>query len=335
MKKITLSIALLSAMTGAQAYQNEIQGVVGYYDAELNDGNYNAGVQGTHYFKQLDTSKGPLAEAAFMNQASNISVGYSFGQLTGDIDVAQQLGLSQADLNSLTSAQRTTIAETLGTDLNLQAEADTQQHTFGIKGETYIPTNIVPVYASASYSHSFTDAKNDFSAKSGLGDDSGDRFALELGAVVAPNFLVAVGYTSVAATQSLDTFNLLNNGLMLSAMEARTISEDQDAITARTKYVGAIDGTDMSVGFEAGITYGEESLYQFKTDLYVTPKLGFGVSYTEGSYESASVPTSALGLNTSYFVTPAISLGANYVYANGEYGAKDAQLGSLNAKFRF
>ncbi len=37
-------------------------------------------------------------------------------------------------------------------------------------------------------------------------DDQGDRYALELGAVVAPNFLVAVGYTSVADQYSYRCF---------------------------------------------------------------------------------------------------------------------------------
>ena len=329
MKKITLSIALLSAMTGAQAYQNEIQGVVGYYDAELNDGNYNAGVQGTHYFKQLDTSKGPLAEAAFLNQASNISVGYSFGQLTGDIDVAQQLGLSQADLNSLTSAQRTTIAETLGTDLNLQAEADTQQHTFGIKGETYIPTNIVPVYASASYSHTILDGKNNQTA-----DQNGDRYAVEVGALATPNFLVAVGYTSVADQFALDAFNVMSNGVVKAVGETATINEDQDAITARTKYVGAIDGTNMAIGFETNLLFAEYKAYSLKTDLFVNPKLSVGVSYAESSF--AGTPDSAWGANVNYFITPAVAVGASYVNANAkEVVNLDTQTVGVNAKFRF
>ena len=166
-------------------------------------------------------------------------------------------------------------------------------------------------------------------------DDSGDRYALELGALVAPNFLVAVGYTSVAATESLDTFNILNNGLMSATMEARSIDEDQDAITARTKYVGPIDGTNMSIGFEAGLVYGENTLYNLKSDLYLTPKFSVGASYAEGSYTSSTVPTSATGVNVNYFVTPAIGLGMSYVYANGENGANDAQLGGVNAKFRF
>ena len=312
MKKLGLATALLLAMTGAQAYQAEVQGTVGYYDAELNDGNYNVGAQGTYYFKDIDTSKGPLAEAAFLNQASSISAGYNFGQLT-------------ADINSITVG---------GNTAAVNEEFDVEQHSYGVKGETYIPTSVVPVYASASYNHSKTDAKNGFTTLR-QDDDSGDRYALELGALVAPNFLVAVGYTSVAATESLDTFNILNNGLMSASMEARSIDSDQDAITARTKYVGPIDGTNMSIGFEAGLVSGEKTMYQLKSDLYVTPKLGLGLSYTDGSYKSYTVPTSAVGVNASYFVTPAVSLGASYVYANGEYGANDAQLGAVNAKFRF
>ncbi len=312
MKKLGLATALLLAMTGAQAYQAEVQGTVGYYDAELNDGNYNVGAQGTYYFKDIDTSKGPLAEAAFLNQASSISAGYNFGQLT-------------ADINSITVG---------GNTAAVNEEFDVEQHSYGVKGETYIPTSVVPVYASASYNHSKTDVKNDFTALL-QDDDSGDRYALELGALVAPNFLVAVGYTSVAATESLDTFNILNNGLMSATMEARSIDEDQDAITARTKYVGPIDGTNMSIGFEAGLVYGENTLYNLKSDLYLTPKFSVGASYAEGSYTSSTIPTSATGVNVNYFVTPAIGLGMSYVYANGENGANDAQLGGVNAKFRF
>lgn len=336
MKKLSLAAAVLFTMTGAHAYQVELQGSVGYYDADLNDGNYNAGVQGTYYFKPLDTSKGPLAEAAFLNQATSVTAGYSFGQLTADLDFSHLRPTNvPAEQQAAADQKIAEKAADMGLDSNLQAELDTQQHSYGIKAETYIPTSVVPMYASASYSHSKTDARNKFTAKNVSNDDSGDRYAVELGAVVAPNFLVAVGYTSVSANQSLDTFNILNNGLMSATMESRTISEDQDAITARTKYVGAIDGTNMALGFEAGLVYGEDSMYQLKSDLYVTPKLGVGVSYMESSYKSKTVPTSATGLNVNYFVTPAVSLGVNYVYANGETGAKDAQLGGLTAKFRF
>ena len=231
MKKLGLATALLLAMTGAQAYQFEVQGQSEYIDNTVNDKNFTGAVQGTYYFKNVDATKGPLAEAAFLNQASNFSLAYNYGEYDED-------GL------------------------------DIVSHTYGAKAEAYVPTQLVPVYASAAYSHTINDSKNNLEF-----DDQGDRYALELGAVVAPNFLVAVGYTSVADQTSYDAFNIPSNGVAKAALESGTIAEDQDAITARTKYVGAIDGTNMAVGFEAGLVYGESTAYNLKTDLYLTPAL--------------------------------------------------------------
>src|SRR5574344_835993 len=217
MKKLGLATALLLAMTGAQAYQFEVQGQSEYIDNTVNDKNFTGAVQGTYYFKNVDATKGPLAEAAFLNQASNIALAYNYGESKefGDRDVV---------------------------------------HVYGAKAEAYVPTQLVPVYASAAYSHAVNDSKNNLEF-----DDQGDRYALELGAVVAPNFLVAVGYTSVADQTSYDAFNILSNGVAKAALESGTIAEDQDYITERTKYVGAIDGTNMAVGFEAGLVYGEST----------------------------------------------------------------------------
>ena len=208
MKKLGLATAVLLAMTGAQAYQFEVQGQSEYIDNTANDKDFTGAVQGTYYFKDVDASKGPLAEAAFLNQASNVALAYSYGE-----NGQEEAGRSR-----------------------------TVNHTYGVKGETYIPTKVVPVYASASYSHTIVDNK------AGEADDNGDRYALELGALVAPNFLVAVGYTSVADQASLDAFNIVSNGVAKAALESATINEDQDALTARTKYVGAIDGTNMPIG---------------------------------------------------------------------------------------
>ena len=299
MKKLGLATALLLAMTGAQAYQFEVQGQSEYIDNTVNDKNFTGAVQGTYYFKNVDATKGPLAEAAFLNQASNFSLAYNYGEYDED-------GL------------------------------DIVSHTYGAKAEAYVPTQLVPVYASAAYSHTINDSKNNLEF-----DDQGDRYALELGAVVAPNFLVAVGYTSVADQTSYDAFNILSNGVAKAALESGTIAQDQDAITARTKYVGAIDGTNMAVGFEAGLVYGESTAYNLKTDLYLTPALSVGASYMESSYNDS--PNKAWGANVNYFITPAVSVGASYVNANFEAAKAaeedadvlDTQTVGVNAKFRF
>ena len=291
MKKLGLATALLLAMTGAQAYQFEVQGQSEYIDNTVNDKNFTGAVQGTYYFKNVDATKGPLAEAAFLNQASNFSLAYNYGEYDED-------GL------------------------------DIVSHTYGAKAEAYVPTQLVPVYASAAYSHTINDSKNNLKT-----DDQGDRYALELGAVVAPNFLVAVGYTSVADQTSYDVFNILANGVAKAGLEAGTIADDQDAITARTKYVGAIDGTNMAVGFEAGLVYGEDTMYNLKTDLYLTPALSVGASYAETSADA--VVDSAWAANVNYFITPAVAVGASYVNANAVGEARDTQTVGVNAKFRF
>ena len=297
MKKLGLATALLLAMTGAQAYQFEVQGQSEYIDAsDANDKDFTGGLQGTFYFKDVDSSKGPLAEAAFLNQASNVSLAYQYGQYDAPVE---------------------------------EGRSDIESHVYGAKAEAYIPTKFVPAYASASYSHTHTDGKNSVTR-----DDNGDRYALELGAVVAPNFLVAVGYTSVADTTALDAFNVMGNGVVKAVGEAATIGEDQDAVTARTKYVGNIDGTNMALGLEAGLVYGEDTAYQLKTDLYLTPALSVGASYAESSF--AGTPDSAWGANVNYFITPAVAVGASYVNANAkEVVNLDTQTVGVNAKFRF
>ncbi|MEG0029642.1 porin Omp33-36 [Acinetobacter sp.] len=296
MKKLGLATALLLAMTGAQAYQFEVQGQSEYIDNTANDKNFTGAAQGTFYFKDVDSSKGPLAEAAFLNQASNVSVAYNY------------------------------------TKYNEDNGFNTETHTYGAKAEAYVPTQFVPVYASASYNHTKTDAKNDMSADA---EDQGDRYALEVGALAAPNFLVAVGYTSVADQYSLDAFNILSNGVVSAGLESDTIRDDQDAITARTKYVGNIDGTNMAVSFETGLVYGEDTAYQLKTNLYLTPALSVGASYVKSSFEDT--PDSAWGANVNYFITPAVAVGASYVNANAKDNVEnlDTQTIGVNAKFRF
>lgn len=306
MKKLGLATALVLAMTGAHAYQFEVQGQSEFIEAkDLNDKDFTGAAQGTYYFKNVDASKGPLAEAAFLNQASNVSAAYNYAKLSGDESVT------------------------------------VKNNTFGAKGEVYLPTPYVPAYASAAYSHSQTKVEDE--------KDNGDRYSVELGAMVLPNFLVAVGYTRVADQIALDANKALENGVFSAVADSATIGDKQDVVTARTKYVGNIDGTNMALGFETGLVYGENQAYGLKTDLYLTPKLSIGASYAEANFsknpasDNYAPIKSAWGANVNYFITPAIAVGASYVNANaksfeniyGETVNVDTQTVGVNAKFRF
>ena len=300
MKKLGLATALLLAMTGAQAYQIEVQGQSEYLDTNQNGKNFTGAVQGTYYLKDVDSSKGPLAEAAFLNQASNVSAAYNYvkyDEKDGDVDF--------------------------------------KSHNYGIKGEAYIPTPYVPAYASASYNHTLTEAKNG-------DDDNGDRYALEVGAVLAPNFLLAVGYTNVPNQFSLDTFGITQNGIAAATLESvGAIRNKTDATTLRAKYVGPIADTNMSFGFETAGVFSDINMYGVNADLYLNPQLSFGATViaTDGN---AKVQDTRLGRfdqawggNVNYFITPAVAVGVTYLHANNKKADLDTDTVGLNAKFRF
>ncbi|MHA3082778.1 porin Omp33-36 [Acinetobacter sp. ANC 5383] len=300
MKKIGLAAAVLFAMTtGAHAYQFEVKGQSEYVDTTANDKNYTGDLQGTYYFKNVDASKGPLAEAAFLNKASNVSVGYSYEQYNQKNSINYHVG------------------------------------TYGVKGEGYFSTPYtasIPLYANASYNHTDVDGKNAISR-----DDKGDRYGLEVGAMPTNNFLLAVGYTHTNPL-ALDTFDIMNYGIAKSVGES-TFSSNKDYATARVKYVGAIDGTNMSIGFEGKAIFNHEAAYGLKTDLYLTPALSVGVSFADTSrfnYYPGFSYDHVWGADVNYFVTPAISVGATYVKANAKNGNNlDTDTVGLNASVRF
>ena len=88
MKKLVLSAsitALLSANTFAQDYQFE--GSLFYSFSDLDDAGLETdaiGIEGIAHFGIVDTTKGPLREAAFLDKSSFVSFGYS--TLETDID---------------------------------------------------------------------------------------------------------------------------------------------------------------------------------------------------------------------------------------------------------
>lgn len=301
MKKTVLTSFMLLASFSASAYQFEVDGVVGYYDSKLTNGNYDGGVQGTYYLNNIDSSKGPLAEAAFLNQATSVSAAYNYGRLTAD---------------------------------DVQGKVKSEQQSYGVKAEGYYPVDNIPLYGSVSYNHSKTKPKNDFTAANYKEKDSGDRYAVELGAVVMPNLLVALGYTHTAQ-DSLDAFDILQNGIVNAGIESRNIDDKKDSYTARLKYLGPIQDTGMSIGFETKLAHGASTMYGIKSDLYVTPQLGFGIGYVNSDHTGGTIPTSAVSVDTSYFVTQNISLGAAFIHGMNDNGGKNVNSGNISAKFRF
>jgi len=88
MKKLAIASALLSALaiTGtAHAYQAEVGASAGLIDPDNGSSSGSFGVDGTYYFNPVQTRNSPLAEAAFLDRASNVSAFATFAD-RGDVD---------------------------------------------------------------------------------------------------------------------------------------------------------------------------------------------------------------------------------------------------------
>jgi hypothetical protein len=82
MKKLAIASALLSALalTGtAHAYQAEVGGSYTNDDPDHGDNADVFGVDGTYYFKPVQTRNAPLNEAAFLDRASNVNAQIQHG----------------------------------------------------------------------------------------------------------------------------------------------------------------------------------------------------------------------------------------------------------------
>lgn len=89
MKKLTLAATILCALTAAgtaNAYQAEVTGGFAVTDIDIAgaDDVESYGLQGKIFLNDVSTANGPLAEAAFLDRASNLSINYDRSE-AGDI----------------------------------------------------------------------------------------------------------------------------------------------------------------------------------------------------------------------------------------------------------
>lgn len=87
MKKLAIASALLSALavTGtAHAYQAEVGASAGLIDPDNGSSSGSFGVNGTYYFNPVQTRNAPLAEAAFLDRASNVNAHYEYNEVGDD-----------------------------------------------------------------------------------------------------------------------------------------------------------------------------------------------------------------------------------------------------------
>lgn len=86
---LVAAIALAASATANADYRWQLDGAAGRTNIDVghDDGDVDQfGVAGTFYFSEVDTDKGPLGEAAFLDQSSYVSAGYVYTDLDDIIE---------------------------------------------------------------------------------------------------------------------------------------------------------------------------------------------------------------------------------------------------------
>lgn len=155
MKKALIAVAVAAASTAAIAdYQGEVG--VAYGQGEILNTDYDVvGFAGRYNFEMVDTSKGPHAEAAFLDKSSSVGFGYS--RIEPDVSGADDIDDMGVDVRVVTATNLIIEAAYSQTDDGTD-EAD----TFALGVGTYLndSTDIVATYSSVDDDGDDLDALN-------------------------------------------------------------------------------------------------------------------------------------------------------------------------------
>jgi len=269
MKKLSLVAALLSACfaINAHAYQSEVDAAYEHIDMDEGKGN-SAVITGKYYFNPVQTRNAPLAEAAFLDKASNIGGGYAYSKLKDDED-----------------------------------SSDLQFNIIGLQGEFYIPNS--QFYLSGALHR--TNVKATMNGL-GSNSENGDGYSLEAGFLPINGLLLAVGVADLSDSLNpvqiaqYGFTNTLSNAAIVSG------ENDDTAVSLRAKYVSQIGGyytnfealsyigdettyrlgadlyldSTLSVGlsFADSTADDSDSVFNIHAQKFFTPRFAVGIGYT-------------------------------------------------------
>lgn len=269
MKKLNLITALLTSLIGinAHAYQAEVNGAYEYTDADDSKAN-SAAINGKYYFEPVQTRNAPLAEAAFLDKASNIGLGYAYSKLQDDEDIG-----------------------------------DFQFNIIGVSGELFIPDTQFYVSGAAHR----TNVKVTINGL-GSESENGDGYTVEAGFLPINGLLLAVGAADFSESINpvqVAQYGLLPN---ISNAAIVSGEDDDTAVSLRAKYVTQINGfytnfealsyigdeTTYRLGADLyldptlsfGLSFADstaddsDSILSIRAQKFFTPQVAVGVGYS-------------------------------------------------------
>lgn len=238
----------LALSAAAQAdYQWEVGSGYSAGEIETNFGDADVDVfsaYGDYYLESVDTSKGPLGEAAFLDRASSVSANFSNGEI--DADDGGDADISGYGLDGRYVWKDSGWLVDLGYQ---QDEIENEEtDTFSIGGGKYILENTALVLSYAN-----VDADNAGEADV-YGLDVEQLWDLQQGALKLEAGYARTDYENI---DDSDTFALggtyyLNNNLGFGASYSNSDSDDAEIDTWRLYGEWFInDQADVSLGYES------------------------------------------------------------------------------------
>ena len=308
MNKQSLLAALLTSIIGmnANAYQTEISGFYEYTDikeSDLEDHQVNTGsLNGKYYFNPVQTRNAPLAEAAFLDKASNIGLGYTYAKESGNYPFTFIFGTPLVDV-----------------DYKQEFKA------LGINGEFFIPNSQFYISGSLHKTEIEAEAISKASNESfKYASEDGNGYAFEAGFLPFNGLLVAVGVADLS--ESFDPIQAAKYGFITTYANAAAVSgeDDDKAVTLRAKYVSEMGG--YYTNLEAQSYIGDETTYRLAADLYLDPTLSIGASLADSTADESET---IFSVRAQKYFTPQVAVGINYTTVD------NTDSFGINGTFRF
>lgn len=269
MKKLSLITALLSSCVAlnANAYQTEATGAYEYVDMDGGKTN-SAAISGKYYFNPVQTRNAPLAEAAFLDKASNIGGGYAYSKLQDDEDFG-----------------------------------DLQFNIIGVEGEIFIPDT--QFYVSGALHR--TNIKATINGL-GSESDNGNGYEFEAGFLPVNGLLLSVGVADFSESINpvkVAKYGFVTN---VSNAAVVSGDNDDTAVSLRAKYVSEVAGfytnfegvtyigdetsyrlaadlyldqtLSVGVSFADSTADDSDSIFNIRAQKFFNPQFALGVGYT-------------------------------------------------------
>ncbi|EHU1439934.1 putative porin [Acinetobacter baumannii] len=269
MKKSKFLFAIFTAVSAfnANAYQTEVGTM--YEFTDMDGGEVNSfGINGKYYFNPVETKNYPLAEAAFLNKASNIGAGYTYSKVEDDQDYAK------LEYNSV-----------------------------GIVGEYFVPNT--PLYLSGAFNRTKREVTVD---DLGSVNDNGNGYAVEVGFLPTDDLLLAAGVTDLSESFDPVQASKYGFITSFANATTVTGEDDDTAVTLRAKYITQISGfytnfegqtyigdettyrlgadlyldPTLSIGASFADSTAEDSdtIFSLRAQKFFTPQVAVGLTYT-------------------------------------------------------